>query len=92
LKSWLLGRLRLGGLRFKASLGKKFKNPHLQDNWSKWTWRSSGRVPDLRAAALQVRSPESEPQSHNNNNKNNKKMRDRLRFGHNDWCRDGNVT
>jgi hypothetical protein len=31
----LLGRLRLGGSRFEASLGKQFSKPHLQKNQSK---------------------------------------------------------
>jgi hypothetical protein len=48
---YYLGRLKAGGLRFKASLGKQFMRPHLQNNQHKVDWRHglSGRT-----LALQV--------------------------------------
>jgi hypothetical protein len=45
-KSSLLGKVKSGGSQFKASLGKQFTTPHLQNNQRKIDWRrgSSHRV------------------------------------------------
>jgi hypothetical protein len=52
-KSWLLGRLRLGGLRFKASPSKQFPRLHLQNNQSKMDWQCNSsfllvRIPEFK--------------------------------------------
>jgi hypothetical protein len=46
LQSYLLGRLRQGGLQFEASLGKNFTKFHLQNNQSKMESRCVAQVVD----------------------------------------------
>jgi hypothetical protein len=50
----------LEGSWFKATPGKGFTSPYLQDNQSKMDWRFGSS----RVTALQAQSPEFKPQSH----------------------------